>query len=212
MRVVIKQFQLSHPSTPILTWIAVALALPTLKTTTLLMVAVTLLLVIIQLREKRIISLIRRTRWVLLTLLIVYAYATPGESAWTVLGEISPTQEGLSEGLLQILRLLCALASLSILLALMPQSRFVAGLYTLAYPLRLLGVSRDRFAVRLALTLEFAETAMRETANNWKACIDNSLAPPDTVGEEIELLVQSYGLRDIALLIVCATILAVVWR
>jgi energy-coupling factor transport system permease protein len=206
------KFKKLHPVTFILIWIAFALALPMLKLAAMLVCMAILLMVIIWLRAKEFLVLLRRTRWIMFTLFMVYAYTTPGETGWSMLGMFSPTQEGVFDGLMQIGRLVCALAALSILLAALPQSRFIAGLYTLVYPLRWFGVSRERMAVRLALTLEFAETAMRETADDWKSSIEHVFSTPHARPSPIELYVQPFGWRDGMLLVFCAIVLSGLWR
>ena len=58
---------------------------------------------------------------------------------------------------LQLCRLAFTLASLAILLNLLPRQQLISGLYVLTYPLRYVGLSRERLAVRLALTLQYAD-------------------------------------------------------
>ena len=106
------------------------------------------------------IQLLRRTRWIMLSLLVIYAYSTPGQPLSDTLGMFSPSREGLFDGVLQPARLLAALAGLAILLDRLHRQQLIAGLYTLCAPLQWLGLSRERFAVRLALTLHYAEVAM----------------------------------------------------
>ena len=53
---------------------------------------------------------------------------------WPLLGVVSPTREGLLDGLLQLGRLVSVLSGLAILLELLPQTQLISGLYSLAYP------------------------------------------------------------------------------
>jgi energy-coupling factor transport system permease protein len=157
-------------------------------------------------------GLLRRTRWIALSLLLIYAYATPGTALWNALGSLSPTREGLLDGALQLGRLLCALSGLAVLLTTLSLERFVGGLYSLAYPLRFIGLSRERFAVRLALTLEYAETAMRDTASDWRSTIGHALQTGASGTAHIELRRQRYGLLDAMLLVAGVALLIGVWR
>lgn len=157
-------------------------------------------------------GLLRRVRWIALSLLLIYAYATPGAALWNALGSLSPTREGLLDGTLQLGRLLCALAGLAVLLTSLSLERLIGGLYSLAYPLRFIGLSRERFAVRLALTLEYAETAMRDTASDWRTTIEHALQTGGTGAAHIALQRQRYGLLDTMLLVAGAALLAGAWR
>ena len=98
------------------------------------------------------------------------------------------------------------------LLELLPQTQLISGLYSLAYPLRWLGLSRERIAVRLALTLEYAESAMRDTASDWRSTINAAMQPSVDRTEHIELRVQPFRAVDILLLAASAAVLIGVWR
>jgi energy-coupling factor transport system permease protein len=166
----------------------------------------------LRLCRKQLLSLLRRTRWILFSLLLIYAYTTPGAALWAVLGVVSPTREGLLDGLLQLGRLVSVLSGLAILLELLPQTQLISGLYSLAYPLRWLGLSRERIAVRLALTLEYAESAMRDTASDWRSTINAAMLPSTDRTEHIELRVQPFGAIDVLVLAASAAVLLGVWR
>jgi energy-coupling factor transport system permease protein len=157
-------------------------------------------------------GLLRRTRWIAFSLLLIYAYATPGTALWSLLGSFSPTYEGLLDGALQLGRLLCALSGLAVLLTSLSQERLVSGLYSLAYPLRFIGLSRERFAVRLALTLEYAETAMRDTAVDWRTTVEHALQSGETQTAHIEMQRQRYSLLDAFLLMAGVALLIGGWR
>jgi energy-coupling factor transport system permease protein len=158
------------------------------------------------------ISLLRRTRWVAFSLLLIYAWATPGRAVLGGMGVLSPTWEGLLDGAMQLARLLCALAGLAVLLSSLTRGQLVGGLYTLTAPLRLLGLSRERFAVRLALTLEYAEAAMHGTPKDWRATIGGAMDAGASGVTSIELHHQRYAVLDGVLLLAGMLILAGVWR
>jgi len=122
------------------------------------------LLLALFLNAQRWFAMLRRTRWLSFSLLLIYGYATSGEAMLINLAEWSPTKEGLSDGLIQLARLHCALAALSILLSRLSPQQLMAGLYVAALPLKLLAISRERLVVRIALTLSYAENSM----NNLK--------------------------------------------
>ena len=106
---------------------------------------------------------VRRIRWLLLSLLLVYAYTTPGSMVWPALGSFSPYWEGLQYGLLRSARMLLLLAGLAILMAYLGRQQLLSGLYQLLFPLKFFGIQVERLAVRLWLTLDYAETALADT-------------------------------------------------
>lgn len=176
-----------HPAVQILLWLSLAVLVQRL--TLLLLVIFSLLLLVLALRlcAKQLLKLFRRTRWIMLSLLIIYAYSTPGTALIAAWGVYAPTLEGLTGGALQLLRLLAMLASLAILLSLLSRTQFIGGIYTLAYPLRWIGIDRERAAVRLALTLQYAESTMGETAADWRGAIRHALEAPAAGTGHIEL-------------------------
>ncbi len=149
---------------------------------------------------RKLMQLLRRTRWIMLSLLLVYAYATPGQPLLAMLGTFSPSREGLGDGVLQLARLLVALAGLAILLGRLHRQQLIAGLYTLLAPLQLLGVSRERVAVRLALTLHYAEVAMLRESHTWQESLHSLFEPHDGSSKQMELLRHRFGVSDALLL------------
>lgn len=99
-------------------------------------------------------ALVRRLRWLLISLMVVYGWFTPGTALWPALGAASPVREGLSEGLLRGGALLLIALAAQLVMRATPRPQLLAALYWLARPLRAIGVSRERLAVRLSLTLE----------------------------------------------------------
>jgi energy-coupling factor transporter transmembrane protein EcfT len=195
-----------HPAAIILLWLFLAIALQSLNVLALLCAGFMLTAVALRLSASRLYTLLRRTRWIMISLLLIYGYVTPGESLWAQAGSLSPTQEGLFDGLLQLGRLVFALAGLSIVLSLLTQQQLMGGIYALAHPLRHLGISSERIAVRLALTLHYAEFAMLDTADGWRNSIARMIEPPQAAHHEIELHAAPLTPRD-GLLIAAGSIL-----
>lgn len=201
-----------HPTVQILLWGMLVLLAQRCQPIWVLVLAVSCSTVALRCDASRFMVLLRRTRWVAFSLLLIYAWATPGKAILGGLGVLSPTWEGLLDGVTQLARLLCALAGLAVLLSTLSRGQLIGGLYTLAAPLCLLGLSRERFAVRLALTLEYAETAMQETARDWRATIAGAMVGGGSAVTSIELQHQRYGWLDGILLLAGVLILAGVWR
>jgi energy-coupling factor transporter transmembrane protein EcfT len=186
-----------HPAAQILTWCLLVASMQFLTFEILLIATGIVFLFALSLSARKYLQLLRRTRWILLSLLLIYACTTPGQPLLDALGMFSPSREGLSDGVLQLARLLAALAGLAILLDRLHRQQLIAGLYTLLVPLRLAGVSRERIAVRLALTLHYAEVAMlRETRSSWQDNLRSLFEPHDESGREIELSLCRFGIGD----------------
>ena len=186
----LEQMMHIHPALQISTWCVLIALMQQLDFLMLLLVAGIMLAASAYFAAPKLAQLLRRTRWILLSLLVIYAYATPGQAALPMLGDWSPVREGLQDGTAQLLKLLVALASLAILLEKLPRLQLIAGLYSLFAPLKFLGVSRERCAIRLALTLHYAELAMLRKNARWQDALQDLVTPHDGVLEPIILPVQ----------------------
>jgi len=147
-------------------------------------------------------QLLRRTRWIMLSLWLIYAYTTPGDTLFSL--PLSPSVDGLQEGGLQMMRLLVALSGLAILLDRLHRQQLISGLYSLFGPLQYLGLSRERLAVRLALTLHYAEVAMLRSVS-WQESLRSLNAgslKPATENKTMELPIARFALPDLLLLVV----------
>lgn len=201
-----------HPTVHILLWILLVLLAQRCQPVWLLALSILSSAAALWFDSAQFLRLLRRTRWIAFSLLCIYAWATPGTALLNALGALSPTYQGLLDGALQLGRLLCALAGLAVMLSFLTPERLIGGLYTLAWPLRLFGLSRERFAVRLALTLEYAETAMQDTAKDWRTTISRAIEIPDSGAAHIELQRQRYGWMDALLLVAGIAVLAGILR
>jgi len=148
------------------------------------------------LSPRKLMQLLRRTRWIMLSLLFIYAYTTPGKPLIEAFGMFSPVSEGLSDGVLQLARLLTAIAGLAILLDSLQRQELIAGLYTLFAPLKLIGISRERVAVRLALTLQYAEAAMLREPRTWQDSLHSMFEAYDECNRQMELILYRFGVGD----------------
>lgn len=148
-----------HPVLKIITFILYSLLLYRIHGAVLLGLAVPMLVIVWRIAMHEYMRLIRRMRWILIFLMMIYAFNTPGEywagwaHAW------APTYEGVRLGADQALRLALLLAALAILLASTTREHLIAGIFQMLKPLQQWIGSPDRFAVRLWLTLHYVETA-----------------------------------------------------
>lgn len=146
-----------HPFVKILCFVLILLLTNTLRDQWLIALCAGLCLMALWSNKRNLLRVVRRMRWLFISLLIIYAFTTPGEYIPELLAYASPTYEGCVLGLLQITKLLIALASLSLLFASSSKQDLIAGLYMLLTPLKLFGLNVERFSARLMLTLDYVE-------------------------------------------------------
>lgn len=109
---------------------------------------------------------VSRMRWLWLSMLLIYAFTTPGEyiSIFSML--IKVTYEGVLSGFLQMLKLLVAIASINFLFSNSNKTELLAGLNALLTPLKWLRLDVEKFSARLFLTLEYVDDiAVNSTIN-----------------------------------------------
>lgn len=145
-----------HPASLIFLWLALLLFASTFTGAGLALVSVLLLLGALFVAASHLLQLLRRSRWLLLMLVILFGWMTPGTPIIYLPGA---SIEGLQLGAEQLGRLVLALAALAIVLRVLSPVELVAGMRTLLRPLEFVGLPRDRIAVRVALTLEAVENA-----------------------------------------------------
>lgn len=94
-----------------------------------------------------------RLRWLLLAILVVYGWWTPGDPVLPAIAGLSPTVAGLEAGFFRVLALLLIAASVYLLLRITPREQLLAALVKLVSPVST-RAGRERFAVRVLLTIE----------------------------------------------------------
>lgn len=189
-----------HPAVQIISWCMLVTMLQKLTFDALMLTASLILFSAFAISRHKFVQLLRRTRWVMFSLLLIYAYSTPGQALSGTLGVLSPSREGLIDGVLQLTRLLSALAGLAILLGRLDRQELIAGLYTLFAPMLWLGLSRERLAVRLALTLHYAEVAMLRQTDTWQDSLRSLFEPHGESTRQIVLPVSRFSYRDALLM------------
>lgn len=180
-----------------------ALAIPGLPFFMLIVFAVSALFILLAMRRSPHV-LIWRMRWLVLVLVLGYAYNLPGEALLASAGEWSPSREGLMHGASQALRLLIMLAWLDILVLSLAGESLLTGLYSLARPLARIGLSPDRLALRLGLTLRAIERLERGTGNFRR--LFQAMPDPDTPAS-IRLAEHRVGVADVLVPTVTALVI-----
>jgi energy-coupling factor transporter transmembrane protein EcfT len=201
-----------HPATKITLWLLFAVSLPWQHPASLLSINVLLLILFAVRRPSGLFRLLRRTRWLLLSLLLIYALATPGEVLWPQLPPyLAPTREGVAAGLIQVWRLGTLLVGLAWLLAACTRNELLAGLYVLLRPFKALGFNAERVAVRVWLTLHYAEQTELGRFEDWRERFREALSPALASTDRVVLELGTFGWRDIVALMVACLALAGLW-
>ena len=101
----------------------------------------------------RLLVMLKRLRWLMLAIVLVYGWWTPGAALFPVAGVLSPTVEGLQLGLIRMLVLVIIVAAVHLLLQRTERTQLLAALMQLFTPLCSLQ-GRSRIAVRIVLSME----------------------------------------------------------
>lgn len=140
-----------HPSALLLAWITlmpVFLSQPVPRLYVLLFM-VSCAAVAMDWRRLR--QLLRRSRWLLLAIVLVFSVMTPGTRM-----DMLPfvTSEGLTQALDHLSRLLLAIAMVAVLMSSLPPRELAAGIWGLLRPVQRFGIPAERIVVRLVLVIE----------------------------------------------------------
>lgn len=187
----------AHPASVILLGLAVLLAGSSRQGATLLTIGTALTLVALIAAPSHFCALLRRSRWLFLTMLLMFGWLTPGTPLPNVPGA---TQEGLLLAAENLARLLIALSAVGLILKTLAPAELVAGLRSLLAPFVLLGIPRDRIAVRLALTLSEVESSRNAGAG-----------VPGQIATTLSLPASALGATDLVLGIFAALLVVAAW-
>ena len=138
---------------------------------------------------------VRRLRYIFLALFILFAWQTPGVMIAPPLGVLSPTWDGMRATLEPATRLLAVVSVVSLMLRGLSTEDWVNSLYILVQPLKVCGLSAERFAVRLRLVLEYI--GQREL--NWRNCLYEMEADTGQMPQQVWPVRRLQG-RDVCLL------------
>ena len=97
-------------------------------------------------------------RWFFLSIAVFYFWATPGVGVFAVQGEAvpwwMPTQSGIEAGLYRALILAAIMLAASLVLGYLDREQIISAVARLLIPLGWIGFPRERFSVRVSLTLD----------------------------------------------------------
>lgn len=175
-----------HPATLILLGLGALVVASSHDGTPLFLGGLALTLLALAVSGRHLSLLLRRSRWLLLAMLVMFGWLTPGTPLANIPGA---SLEGLLLAADNVARLLIALATVALLLKALPVPELVTGMRSLMAPLVLFGIPRDRIAVRLALTLNAVESS-RNSESHERGCMVSSLILPAPTPGMTDLLVS----------------------
>jgi len=174
-----------HPASLILLGLAVLFAASSRNGMALFLGTLGLVLMALITATSHIRLLLRRSRWLLLTMLVMFGWFTPGTPLSFIPGA---STEGLLLAMDNLARLLIALSIVALILKALSAPELVAGMRSLLAPLVLFKVSRDRIAVRLALTLNEVEASRQEMSSEPGRVESTLLLPASSFGAADSIL------------------------
>ena len=178
-----------HPATRLVVWLVLLIAVQLLSGRFLALVC--LLAPVLGVRVmRRGGRLMWRARWLLFSLLAVFAWGTAGEVLWN--SGWAPTYEGVLEAAKHLGRMLLVLMLVAAFLEYMPLADLLSATHALLLPFRNCGVDATRGVVRLMLVLRYVETLPRP--RDWKVLLD---APESLTSEIIEIDRRAAGWGDV---------------
>lgn len=107
---------------------------------------------------------VRRIRWLLLSILLLYGWWTPGTPLLTELGAYAPSLEGLVQGGVRAGLLVAIVGAVHWVMTTTHRPELLGAVVALTSPLQRLGVAHERLAVRILLTLETVPQVQRVAA------------------------------------------------
>lgn len=190
-----------HPASLLLVWILFALALQWAVLPVLLVLSALLIILVGAFARERTRRLLRRTRWLLASLAILFVFFSPGEYLPGVAGHFGITYEGLQMAVEHVARLVVMLASLSLLHERLGTAGLMAALYSFLAP-----VPWGRATViRLMLVLESVE---QKPGTSWREWLEEAPGEADRL-ESHTLQIEQLTWRDKAMM--AAALLAMLW-
>tara|TARA_B100000767_G_scaffold253767_1_gene258595 strand:- start:2956 stop:3480 length:525 start_codon:yes stop_codon:yes gene_type:complete len=101
-------------------------------------------------------SVIRKIKYFIITLLIIYTLSTPGEII-VYYSILSVTKEGLILGINNSLRIINTFLTVMFLMKFIPKKFFINFIIKIFYPLKFFSLNMDNFTSRIYLTFDYLE-------------------------------------------------------
>jgi energy-coupling factor transporter transmembrane protein EcfT len=214
-----------HPLIKILALLLLAASIYRFSFIELSLVTCILLIALWSYRIRQYLPMLKRMRWLLIAMFMIYAYSTPGEylNSWpfdSSMSHLAPTYEGLIAGLLQMTRLVAMLALVALVMGTTSKTGLIEGFYSLLKPLRYLGISPERFSARLTLTLQYIEVNNKAFENqasikklqfNWQQFLNADRLDIDKDLRVIDLNITTLRWIDYLILIIMLVLFIFKW-
>lgn len=171
-----------HPASRLVGWIALIIFVQLARGPLLWGFGLVVVTLGLSFARRRSLRLVRRARFLLIVLVVLFAFFTPGEALVSALGQAGPTREGLMLAASHGVRLLSVLIMVALLLETTEERVLVSGLMTLAAPLGRFGFPVERLALRLLLVMAYVE---QPPEGGWKALLDGHADIPSAAGLRI---------------------------
>lgn len=214
-----------HPLIKILALVLLAACIYRFSSVELSIITFLLLIALWTHRVRQYLPMLKRMRWLLIAMFMIYAYSTPGEylNSWPFdasMSHLAPTYEGLIAGLLQMTRLVAMLALVALVMGTTSKTGLIEGFYCLLKPLHYLGISPERFAARLTLTLQYIEVNNKAFENqasikklqfNWQQFLNADRLDVDKNLRVIDLNMTTLRWIDYMILIIMLVLFIFKW-
>ncbi|WP_346285907.1 CbiQ family ECF transporter T component [Zoogloea sp.] len=164
-----------HPASLLIAWVGLVLAVQLLRGAGLMWLGLLIAPVAFGCMPQRARRLLRRVRYLLVVLLVLFAWFTPGELAFSGVS-ISPTREGLALAAVHGGRLVLVVLLAAILLEGLDASSLASGIDFLCRPLRWTGGSPERLIIRFLLVFQYVENP---PPGGWRALLKDPAVPLD---------------------------------
>lgn len=170
------------------------------------LMACALLLVVAALQARdRLWRMLRRMRFIIASVVILFAWQTPGTSALPMLANWSPSVDGLQLAIWHSCGLLSIAAIVVLMCRKLDARAWVDGLHALLHPFAWTGLPAERLAVRLMLVLDWSANAERRSWRDW---LDAEEVPAET---SCEWLLDTPRALDWSLMIAALLITGDLW-
>lgn len=119
--------------------------------------------------------LLKRIRYLLVAIIVLFAFFTPGQALFIDFPRLSPSLEGIRLALEQAGRILTVVFCVAVLMQHLSTNRLIGGIYALLRPFATLGVPTERIAVRIMLTLRNVDADIPHDWRRWLMAVDADL-------------------------------------
>jgi energy-coupling factor transporter transmembrane protein EcfT len=174
-----------HAFTKILIYLMVMIFINFVEKQLFWVVCISFCLIACLLKKTQFLNRCHKMRWLFLSIMLIYAFGTPGEYVTNNSNAFIPTKEGIVLALEQVATILMAIACLSILFYRATLVQLMGGLHRLLMPFTWIGFNVDRFVIRLLLTLNYVDELTKSKQNTVNVFKLHELLPSELAATQI---------------------------